>query len=480
MDDLTRHIRNPVRSAIWGIGIGLARLGIIDEYRGRRTADLAWPRIVTGLARMSQSAADLAMVGTAVGAAAISGLGYAYLYWMLGSTLALGLAGGTISQVSQRYGAEQSDEIGVVIKQSVLLEGLFALPFAVAFATVPAELIGLITSDPSSLQLGAAYLQVMALGVGFEFVNKVASRTLVGADDAWSPMVIRAGGAFVNIGLNGVLIFGLGLGVTGAALGTVVATVFVTATFTWGFLTGSLPLVGQFPVSGDLEPPYWRVPLVKQLFEIAGPLMLTRLAQTLGRFPLLAIVSLFGPGIVAAFVTGRRVRGLIGTPGWGFGLASSSLVGQQLGSGDEAEADAYAWDIFRFSMTVYALLALGAFVFARPIAHLFVSGPELVGWVTTFVRVAAISVLGAGVNRSTVGPLRTSGDTRWPLYGQLLGLYAFAVPLAYIGAETSLGITALYLALIAETAVPGAVTFYRFRSGKWKIVSRSFRPEVTD
>ncbi len=51
----------------------LERLGVIDAERFRRTADLAWPRIVTGFAIMSKQTADLAMVGIAVGTAGTAG-----------------------------------------------------------------------------------------------------------------------------------------------------------------------------------------------------------------------------------------------------------------------------------------------------------------------------------------------------------------------------------------------------------------------
>ncbi|MFC6727659.1 MATE family efflux transporter, partial [Natronoarchaeum mannanilyticum] len=54
---------NPVRWLLLSIGRLLARAGLIDGRRAERTTDLAWPRIVTGLARMSKSAADVAMVG---------------------------------------------------------------------------------------------------------------------------------------------------------------------------------------------------------------------------------------------------------------------------------------------------------------------------------------------------------------------------------------------------------------------------------
>jgi len=124
----------------------------------------------------------------------------------------------------------------------------------------------------------------------------------------------------------------------------------------------------------------------------------------------------------------------------------------------------------------------------RQVAGLFVSDPGLVPLVTPFVVVAAVSVVFRGINAGTTGPLRASGDTTWPFYGQLLGLYAATLPLAYAGAAvplgplaavTPLGLEALYVALVLETLVPAAVTYYRFDTGSWTVVSRAYRPEPT-
>jgi Na+-driven multidrug efflux pump len=57
-------------------------------------------------------------------------------------------------------------------------------------------------------------------------------------------------------------------------------------------------------------------------------------------------------------------------------------------------------------------------------------------------------------------------------------MYLFALPMAYLGYVTPLGELALYASLVVETAVPAAVTYYRFRSGTWRVVSRSYRPDA--
>jgi putative MATE family efflux protein len=482
-----RRVPNPIRLLLLSVGILLARVGVIDRERAEETTDLAWPRIVTGVARMSKSAADVAMVGTALGAGAIAGVGFATPFWALAFATGGGVAGATISLVSQRYGADAPELISLAVTTSAVVVITTMVPLAAVFWAVPEWFIGLITSDSVALSYGAEYLRVVSVGVPFAALNLIGSRALVGADDAWTPMMLRVSGAVINVAINAVLIFGLGLGVLGAALGTVVANTIVLVLFVAGFVGLKLPIIGSFPITLDLSAPSVTVSELRDIITIGAPLVFANLARRGAQIPMLAVVALFGPNVAAAYVVARRVRDLLDTPGWGFSLASSSLVGQVLGTGDEQHADTYAREILLFSTVVYAIGAVCVLAFARQVASLFVSDPGLIPLVTTFVVVAAISVVFRGINAGTTGPLRASGDTRWPLYGQFLGLYIVMLPLAYAGAVaiplgplanlTPLGLPALYVALLFETLVPAVVTYSRFNTGSWKVVSRAYRPE---
>lgn len=466
----------PIRLLVDRVGLALAALGLVSTRRARRVSDLAWPRIVTGVARMSQSTADVAMVGTALGTAAIAGVGFATPFWLLAFMVGGGIAGATLSLVSQRFGAGRRDEIGGAVTMSAVLALAATVPLAVGIGALAEPLVGLIGSGGEAVAYGAAYLRVAALGMPFAALNLVASRALVGAGDARTPMLVRTGGAVLNVALNAWLIFGAGIGVVGAALGTVASSAAVTAAFAWALTRGRLPGVGPIPVRLRRAAFRWEGATARQLTEIATPLALTNLVQTGGQFPLMAVVSLYGPETVAAFVVALRIRDLMNTPGWGFGLASSSLVGQSLGTGREGEAGAYAHDALRFAVAVYVLAAGAVLVLAGPISGLFVSDPAVLPTTVGLVRVTCLSVVLWGIVTGAKGPLRASGDTRWPLYGHVLALLAFVLPVAYLGAVTPLGVTGLALALLLETGVPAAVTYYRFRSDAWKLVSRAYRP----
>jgi len=466
---------NPIRALVHGLGRLLGQVGLLDPTRADRISGLAWPRMVTGIARMSKATADVAMVGTALGAPAIAGVGYGVPYWTLTFMIGGGIAGGTISLVSQRHGAGRSDRINMAISVSAVLALVATLPLVVLFWTMPEPLIRLIGTGDEAITYGTRYLRMASLAMPFSALNLIGSRALIGANDSWTPMVLRAGSAVLNVAVNAVLIFVFDLGVVGAAVGTVLGSVAGTILFGWGLLAGRLPMIGSLPIHVDGSGPHWSRSDAKHLIRISSPLALRKIAQSGGQFPMLAIIGLFGPRVVAAYVVALRVRALMNTPGWGFGLASSSLVGQALGRGQEDNADAYASDTLLFTVAAYAIVGCLVFAGAGWVSHLFVSDAATLSTTTALIRATCVSVVFWGVVNGGMGPLRASGDTRWPFYGQILGLFAFALPLTYLGAKTGIGIWGLYAALILETGVPAAVIYYRFQTGQWKRISRSYR-----
>jgi len=491
---------NPFRAAIVYIGLALARVGLIDRHRVVRTADLAWPRIVTGIARMSKNAVDVAMVGVAVGTSAVAGVGFAGPYWGLAFAIGGGVAGGTIALVSQRYSAEAFAELGDAVRASVLLVVAVTVPVSVTFWTQSATLIDVLSSNEAAIAYGSAYLRIVGLGVPFAALNLVGSRALVGCDDAYTAMQVRAGGALANIVLTALFIFGLGWGVEGAAVGTVLSNVVAASAFAVGLVRGSVPGIGAFPVSIDPFGSYVNPDMLSDLVSIGLPVGARNLVWTVAEFPMLAILDVFGENTVAAFVIARRIWGIMNTPGWGFGLASSSLVGQELGVERVAEAEAYARDIIRFSVATYVVFAALTAVFATDIVTLFAESPDSpeIPIAVTLVYAACVAVVFQGVSGGAAGPLDAAGDTKIPFASQFLGMFCVSIPLAYVGAHDAtpaidvplvgvtvpeialpaIGLWGLYLAFLAETTIPAAINYWRFRSGKWKKISEAYRPDA--
>lgn len=472
------RLSNPLRVVVLYIGLALVRADLIEPEQARRTTHLAWPRILTGIARMSKNAVDIAMVGVAVGSAGIAGVGFASPFWGLAFAAGGGIAAGTIALVSQRYGAKRLGAVDRAVRSSAVIVVAITLPLIAIFWVFGGDLVALLSNDTEAVALGATYLRIVAFGIPFAALNLIGSRVFLGVDDAKTPMILRSGGAIANAVINGVMIFGLDLGVAGAAIGTVLSNALVTGIFAGGLVAGRLPGLGELPVQIDPRGSY--LGDVRELVDIGTPVVGRKLVWTIAQFPMLAIVALFGPQVVAAYVIARRIWGLMNTPGWGFGLASSSLVGQALGSGHEETAEAYGREIVRFAVAVYVVSASIVFVLADPIVATFAGGGSetMISVAVSLVSAACVAIVLKGVSESAAGTLDAGGDTEWPFYSQVLGIFGVAIPLAYLGATTSLGLYGLYLAFLAETTVPAVLNYYRFATDKWKQVSRRHRPDT--
>lgn len=459
----------------------LERAGVIDREQFSRTMDLAWPRIVTGFAIMSKQTVDLALVGWAVGTTAVAGLAYAYAYWSLAKFVGIGLAGGTVALVSQNYGGEAYARASLVVKQGVWVALAVSLPVVVIYTLGADSLIGILGGDAEAIDHGATYLVIVAPALLFEYLNLLASRTYAGVGDTFTPMVARAGGGGLNIVLSVALVVS-GYGVTGVAVGTLVATAAVLLVLSWGLFGreyGSLGMAAS-PVPLKVGGPQFDGVLARQLVSVSTPLVARRIAEMLVVFPLLWIAGTFGPIVVAAFEVGRRVRDLLVSFTWGFSIAASTLVGQHLGAGEEATADSYGHAILRLSIVVYLVAGTVVFLAAPWISRLFVSGAAELAQTTTFVRVTAVTAIFLGVNGSIVGALRGAGDTTWPFVATIAGQYGLALPAAVVGLLTPLGVRGLYLAMVLGALVPIAVNLWRYRSGRWKAISRTYRPGTAE
>jgi Na+-driven multidrug efflux pump len=60
----------------------------------------------------------------------------------------------------------------------------------------------------------------------------------------------------------------------------------------------------------------------------------------------------------------------------------------------------------------------------------------------------------------------------------MVGMFCVGLPLAYLGTITPLGLWGVYLAVISESFFPAAINFWRFKTGKWKRISRQYRPDT--
>ncbi|MFB6119349.1 MATE family efflux transporter [Halosegnis sp.] len=476
-------VRDRLSESLDAFPAALARIGIVDRERGQEAFNLAVPVMVTGVFRVLQQVADFAMVGLALGDSAIAGLEIGFQYYFIAFGLALALSSGTISVVSRYRGGDEPERANRAVEQSLWLAIVVAVPLTVGAWRYAEPLVGLLSDDPTVVRYGASYLAVVMLAALPRFWGLIAARALAGAGDTRTPMWVRSVTLPTNVILNAVLIFGVGpapaLGVVGAAAGTVIANVVAAATFIGILLHGRAGV--RLPRRPTLE-----LSLVGELVRVSVPEAGTRLSRTLARFPFLFVLGVLGPTALASYGIARRLILLAMMPAWGYATAASTLVGQSVGRGDEQAATAYGWSTTRIALATQLLVAALLAALAPLLARGF--GTSAVAETAAFVRVFALGVAGFSVARTLRGALRGAGDTRWPLYGTLLGTYVIRLPVAALALPAGytlgfdpwslsvglgLGLPAVFAAILGGLYVKAAVNTIRFASGGWLAVARA-------
>ena len=392
----------------------------------------AVPMILGDLLQQCYNIADTLIVGRFLGAGALAAVGSAFSLMTFLTSILLGLAMGSGTVFSIRFG--QRDEQGLrenVLASFVLLAAVTAALNVAVYAGLdaiiwalrtPAELVGLMRE----------YLRVIFAGLAAVFLYNFFAALLRALGNSVAPLAFLAVSAALNIVLDLWFVAGLGRGVAGAAEATVIAQ-YVSglgiAAYTWRQFPGLVRRGGVRLRRSRLR-------------EIAGFSALTCLQQSIMNLGILAVqglVNSFGTAVMAAFAAAVKIDAFAYLPVQDFGNAFSIFVSQNYGAGRR--------DRIRQGIRVAAAAAVGfgaavslaVWLLARPLMCLFIDSGET-------------AVIAEGVRY-----LRTEGAF-YALIGVLFLLYGLYRALGRPGMSVVLTVISLGLRVaLAYTlaAVPG-------------------------
>lgn len=432
----------------------------------RSVLDLAWPVIATGSIRTTMRTIDLIVVGLFVSPTAVAAIGIGDVIARIVLQIALGLGAGTIALVSQSHGADHYAYADATTTQTVILALILGVPIAILGWLIAPWYFRLLGAGAAVAEPGILYLRVIILTASFRILGIMGGRALAGTGDTRTPMVINIVSTTVNIILTLVLVIGIGpvpaFGVLGAAAGTAIGNMITGLTFIGVFATG------WFRVSLRTDALY-RPVIAREIIRIGTPQVLDRNVYAVADIPLNGIILLFGTEANAAFQIGRRVQQYARMPNWGFSTASSTLVGNNIGVGAPEESERYGWGSVLLALLVTGTLAVVLFIGARPIGGIFTNDPVTLGFALEWIRVLAIATIFQSLFSVLRGGLQGAGDTKWPLYGSVLGIGGFTLGFSYlVGVELGVGMLGVYAGIVLDYVVRSLVVSYRFISGEWK------------
>ena len=302
----------------------------------------------------------IAMLGKAELAAAV---GYAGAILFFTTSFGIGMAIAAGALVSRALGAGDADMARRRSTNALVLGLLFGAVFAaLVWINVPA-LVALIGATGETATLAVHYLRIIVPSLPLLLAGMVGSAILRAHGDARRAMMATIWGGVVNAVLDPILIFGLDLELTGAALATVAARVTIAVTALLpilrhygGFTRPTLPGLGA-----DLRP----------VAAIAGPAILTQLATPIGQAYVTRAMAEFGEEAVAGMAIVARMTPVAFGVLFALSGAVGPIIGQNHGGGRPDRVRRTFTDALLFTGVVVVAVTAILFALRGPIADLF-------------------------------------------------------------------------------------------------------------
>ena len=343
--------------------------------------------------------------------AIIAAVGYGSSILFLTISIGIGLSIAATSLVSPAIGARQmvrARRLSVHAHLATLAVAL-VLSFAVWLA-IPWSL-RMLGATGRTFDLASRYLTILVPSLAPLALGMTSMGVLRSVGDARRAMNVTLIGAVVNIVLDPILIFGLGLGLDGAAIATVVAR----------FAVGAVGLYGVVWVHGLMGPPrlkMMRADLVP-LAAVAIPAVLTNIATPFSNAYVTAAISGYGDSAVAGWTVIGRVMPVAFGAIYALSGSIGPILGQNYGAGETGRMRE-AFTLALKVTAVFTLVAwLGLAVFAGPLAASMNATGEAGALITLFCRwiaplfvfMGALFVANAAFN--TLGRATTSTALNW-------------------------------------------------------------------
>ncbi|MDJ0630860.1 MAG: MATE family efflux transporter [Rhodobacter sp.] len=302
----------------------------------------------------------ISMLGKAELAAAV---GYAGAILFFTTSFGIGMAIAAGALVARALGAGDGtrarQQSGHALIYGVVFGALFA--FAV-WLNLPA-LAMLMGASGETLDLAVGYLQIIVPSLPLLMIGMIGGALLRARGDARRAMMATVWGGVVNAVLDPILIFGLDLELTGAALASVAARITIAG-------VALLPLIRYH---GGFEKPD-RAGLLADLrpvLVIAFPAILTQLATPIGQAYVTRAMAAYGEAAVAGMAIVARMTPVAFGVIFALSGAIGPVIGQNFGANRHDRVKAAFRDGLIFTALVTVLVAAILFALRAPIAALF-------------------------------------------------------------------------------------------------------------
>ena len=286
----------------------------------------ALPLLVGLLLQQFYSLVDALIVGRYVGEEALAGVGSTGAVNFIVLGLCMGVCNGFAVVLAQRFGARDYAGLRKAVANSIWLCLIIAFFVTVTVSILCKPILRLMRTPDNIFEHAHGYLWIIFVGIPFMILYNFAAGVLRALGDSRSPLLFLVIAAFLNIGLDLLLIVNGGMGVEGAAIATVLSQ-GVSGVLCVIYIKKRFKILKMQP--GELAPDK---DLMKTLLGIGLPMGLQYSITGIGSVILQASVNGLGDSAIAAITAALKVHIFLSCPLDGLGQAMAPFAGQNVGA----------------------------------------------------------------------------------------------------------------------------------------------------
>lgn len=437
---------------------------------------LSLPAILAQLSTIIMNYIDASMVG-GLGKNASAAIGLVSTsIWLIGGICG-SLSSGFSVQVAHLVGAGKNAHARGVLRQGLVTAMAFSVALAVAGCAISPHLPQWLGGDAAIAGSASHYFLIYCSALPLLQLNWLCGSMLRCSGNMKVPSMLGVLMCVLDVVFNFLLIFpsrtvcllgarvfvpGAGMGVEGAALGTVLAEAVCALAMCYCLCCRSrvMRIVGE---EGRFRPTR---AVLKRAYQVGFPMGVEHFVMCSAHVASTVIIAPLGAAAIAANAFGIIIESLCYMPGYGIGDAATTLIGQSLGARRTELCKSFSYLSVGLGVAVMTALAVVMYAFVPQLMTLMTPDAEVRNLAVEVLRIEAFAEPMYAASIVAYGVFVGAGDTKWGCTMNLASIWAVRIPLAWLLVRT-MGLTGFWLAMCLELCVRGLVFLARMRWGNW-------------
>lgn len=437
-------------------------------YTNKDLRKLIIPLVFEQLLAILVGMVDTVMIA-GVGEAAVSGVSLVDTINILVINITAALATGGAVAAGHYLGQKDTENASKSAWQLLLFSVGLSVIVSVVFLAAHQPLLRVIFGqvEPAVMENASIYLVITALSICPLAVYNSCAALFRAMNDSRTTMLIAIIMNLINLAGNAVLIYGVKLGVAGAAIATTFSRLMAAIIIMVLMFRADKMINFKGQVT-------WRMDfrLIKKILYIGIPNGLENSLFQLGKILLLSLISTFGTYAIAANAVCNTLASFNVLPGQAINLALLSVASMCIGAGDFKQTRYYTRKLMLISTVCTILLSVVLILFGPWIMKVYRLTPQTESLAVQVIRYHAVLAVFFWMPSFTLpNTLRAAGDVFWTMVIAIFSMWVFRIGFAYLFSKNfGGGLLSVWIAMTIDWAFRSLCYGLRYRSHKWERV----------